>query len=128
MPLITVVAEGCAEIDSSRIVFGVVGVKSEEMAVETLAEPVAHFGLYEPVFPPGVAEFPRVVIARYVQRHAAAERRFDAQVDRSRGIVEQVALDSPFLSMGCIYRRQQECQHEINLIHFSSFIVPKATG
>ena len=53
--------------------------------------------------------------------YARAERRFDAQVDRSRGIVEQVALDSPFLSMGCIYRRQQECQHEINLIHFLIF-------
>ena len=52
------------------------------------------------MFPSGVAELPRIVVARYVQRYAGAERRFDTQVDRSGGIVEQVALDGPFLGQG----------------------------
>ena len=41
---------------------------------------------------------------RYIERRAleeaGAERRFDTQVDRSGGIVEQVALDGPFLGQG----------------------------
>ena len=73
MPLIAVAVEIGVEIDPSRIVFGVMGVQSEKVAVEALAKPVAYFGLYQPMFPPGVAELPRIVVARYVQRYAGAE-------------------------------------------------------
>lgn len=100
MSLIAVAVEVGVEIDPSRIVFGVMGVQAEKVAVEALAKPVAYFGLYQPMFPPGVAELPRIVVALYVERYAGAERRFDTQVDRRGGIVEQVALDGPFLGQG----------------------------
>jgi len=123
--LITVAAEIGAEIDPSRIVFGVMGMQSEKVAVETLAQPIAHFGLYEPVFQPGVAELPGVVIARHVERDPAAERRLDAQIDRGRSIVEQVALDGPSLGARRMHRCQQDCQHEIEFIHFPIFYCPE---
>ena len=62
MSLIAVAVEVGVEIDPSRIVFGVMGVQAEKVAVEALAKPVAYFGLYQPMFPPGVAELPRIVV------------------------------------------------------------------
>ena len=121
MALIPVVSEGFIETDAPDVVFRIMRMEAEKMAIELFTEPIAHFGLHQPVFPPRIAELPRVVVSRYVQRDPRSQRRLDAKVDRGRGIVERIALDRPFLSERRVYRCQQQSQHKPNFIHFYPF-------
>lgn len=89
-------------VDISDIVYTAPEVSGDEMASESFAGPVSHFGLDEPVFPFFVVgECPRVPVSRYVESPFWGDTDFDAEVHGGCSVVGQVCFDGPFLRMGC---------------------------
>lgn len=80
MPLITVVSHIAVERQSADIVFSVETVKSEKMSVELFASPVTQFRLNQSVFQPVIMKPPRIIVARYIQRHFSSQTYFYPKV------------------------------------------------
>lgn len=73
-------------------------VESEEVAVEAFAQPVAEFGLHQPVLPLlVVVEGPSVETSGHIDSSPGRQARFHPEADRSCGIGKQVGLDRPIL-------------------------------
>ena len=68
-------------------------VGGEEMPFHVVVEPVACFGLYEPVFPlPPVRQAPPVVIARQVEAPFSRHFELDTEVGVEQRVVKQIGL------------------------------------
>ena len=84
-------------IQVADIHFSVVSVQAEETSVETFAEPVAQFRLYEPVLDLAVvAKLPRIVVAGYIEGDFLCQSDFESQVGSARSPVEGIGLDGEF--------------------------------
>ena len=81
---------------------------AHEMSAETLTEPVAGLGLYEPCFPAVAVYVPCVQCARDVECPLRCEARFDTNGGAEHGIVEQVAFYSYVLGAGV--KRITQCK------------------
>ena len=74
---------------------------AEEMAREPVAEPESGLGLEECVLAEiAVVEFPRHIVARYVESPARSEPDFQAEVRRCEGIIGKIALYGKSLRAG----------------------------
>ena len=84
-------------IQIADIHFSVMSVQTEETSVETFAEPVAQFRLYEPVLDLAVvAKLPRIVVAGYIEGDFLCQSDFESQVGSARSPVEGIGLDGEF--------------------------------
>lgn len=81
------------------------------MSRKTRAEPIAGFGLYQPVFRASSLYRPPFVAARNIQRPVGSQSDFRSDAYRSQRIVKKIALDAGFLRLR-EGRRQGEQQQQ----------------
>ena len=112
------------EVGSSDVVLPSDGVKPEEVAVELVAEPVAGFGLREPMSPfLHFGDVPHVDVPIDVQTPVFCQAEFKTEVHGCRGIVEQVGLDGCHLGGRIAPCGEYEKQKQCNSFHIV-FVAP----
>lgn len=99
MPLVTIVAHIVIEKQTAYIICCIMPVNTEKMPVESFTEPIADFRLDQPVFQPILIEFPRIVIPGNVHGHFFPHAKFNTQIKRCRGIIQQVGFGCEFLAI-----------------------------
>ena len=81
----------------SEIELSAESMQTEEMTGETSAEPVASFGLDEPVLPAAVFDRPCVELATHVERPFRGQSDLKSEVGRQRGVGDKVGLQCEVL-------------------------------
>ena len=87
-------------VETAHVVQACVHVRSEKMAGKAVAEPIARFGLQDPVLPPAVVrKRPAVELPRGVERPSGCQTHLGSEIDVEECVGEQVGLDCRFLCL-----------------------------
>ena len=85
-------------VDTADIVLATMGVETEKMAAEAVAEPVSSFGLDSPMFPAAfMRECPCIELSRDVQCPFRGETYFETQIRVIKSIGKQVRFQCDIL-------------------------------
>ena len=86
------------QIQVSPVVLASEQMRTKEVARPRLTEPVAGFGLNQPVLPAAVVDGPGVQVGTEVEGPFGSHPKLNSAIERQSGIVKQIGLQCRFLT------------------------------